>query len=152
MHRGMRFVCALCNRSITRIIECARFALQLPGNGTQEARERKPGRPREVTVEDLRAVARVYNLAVKMGERPTKAVAEAFILSDASAAKRVFMTRQKGFLPKTTRRGLCTSLVVRSRDRSQLCRGVCARSGVGPRWDRFASPSRTQGTRSNPSS
>lgn len=50
----------------------------------------------------LEAVARVYTDASNAGRNPTKAVAEAFTLSDSAAAKRVSRARAAGLLPPTT--------------------------------------------------
>ncbi|CAN5658638.1 hypothetical protein BH24ACT5_BH24ACT5_13150 [soil metagenome] len=53
-------------------------------------------------VDNLAAVATVYAVAYAFGERPTKAVVEAFGLSQAAAAHRVMRARAAGYLLPTT--------------------------------------------------
>lgn len=57
---------------------------------------------RESTAGRLRQVAEVYRTAWRAGERPTKAVAEAFDVSGVAAAKLVSRARAAGMLPPTS--------------------------------------------------
>ena len=58
-----------------------------------------PARGKAQTDEAHEAVATVYRRAWQSGERPTKAVADAFSISYSTASKRVAAARRAGYLP-----------------------------------------------------
>ncbi len=62
-----------------------------------------PDNPRRLGDEHYRRVADVYKAAVRSGEPPTAAVAEALTVSKSAAAKQVARARERGFLPRTSR-------------------------------------------------
>lgn len=63
---------------------------------------RGPGRP-SLGDRHYKTVAVVYIEAGRVNEPPTNAVARYFKVSKSCAAKWIYRSRQKGFLPSTTR-------------------------------------------------
>lgn len=66
-----------------------------------------PPTPRDGTrvADTLRDVAEIYNAAVANGLPPTKAVAEAYVITPSAARSRVARARDAGLLPKSPGRG-----------------------------------------------
>jgi hypothetical protein len=73
---------------------------------TREARQavrEGPDNPRRLGDEHYRRVADIYRDAVRNGEPPTAAVADALTVSKSAAAKQVARARERGLLPRTSR-------------------------------------------------
>jgi len=69
-----------------------------------DAAPRRRGRPRQITDEDLKQVARVYEAAYADGASPTIAVANELNLSHSAAGARVRRARDAGHLAEARRR------------------------------------------------
>jgi hypothetical protein len=67
-----------------------------------EQARRRGGRPRERGPEHFEAVAAVYSDALRLGDRPTKAVEQRWQVAASTAAKWVRQARRLGFLGPTT--------------------------------------------------
>lgn len=67
------------------------------------AYRRRGGRRIEWTPERLNRVAAVYLTAIDAGRPPTRAVADAFVISHSMATKVVGRCRREGLLPRTTK-------------------------------------------------
>ncbi len=62
---------------------------------------RGPGRPPQYGDEHFEKVAAIYTAALRLGDPPTLAVAEDFVVSKSTAAKWIARAREKGLLPET---------------------------------------------------
>jgi transposase len=77
--------------------------LQARAAAAEASLPRAQGRPREYSEEHFKEVADAYTRAWKIGDRPTKAVAEQWQVSRSTAAKWVARARATGLLPATER-------------------------------------------------